>query len=99
MLLDNDMNMILPAKLSGVAPNLNSKLLTPSQSSNVSNPGKIFHSNSIGSPSILSKFLYAGEVLYHSNLSSHALFDWGSRVSCQDTLQNPKRRRPLCVED
>ena len=39
------------------------------------NPGKIFHSNSIGSPSILSKALYSGELLNHVNLSSHAIFD------------------------
>ena len=38
---------------------------------------EIFHSNSIGSPSILSKFLYSGELLNQPNLSSHALSDWG----------------------
>ena len=48
---------ILPVKFSGVSSNLNSKLLTSSLSCNVLNPRKIFHSNSIGSPSILSKFL------------------------------------------
>ena len=51
------MNIILPVKFSGVSPSLNSELLTSSLSCNVLNPGKILHSNSIGSPSILSKFL------------------------------------------
>ena len=99
MSLNIDMNMILLVKFSGVSPNFNSKLLTSSLSCNVLNPGKIFHSKSIGSPSILSKFLYLGEDFNHPNLSSHASFDWGSRVSYQDTIQNLKRRRPLCVED
>ena len=57
MSLNIDINRIIPVKLSGVSPNLYSKLLTSSLSCNVLNPGKIFHSNSIGSPSILSKFL------------------------------------------
>ena len=57
MSLNIDMNRILPVKFSGVSLNMYSKLLTSSLSCNVLNPGKIFHSNSIGSPSILSKFL------------------------------------------
>ena len=58
MSLNIDINRILPVKFSVVSPNLHSKLLTSSLGCNVLNPGKIFHSNSIGSPSILSKFLY-----------------------------------------
>ena len=57
MSLNIDINKILPVKFSGVSPNLLSKLLTFSQSCNVSNPGKIFHSNFVGSPSIPSKSL------------------------------------------
>ena len=57
MSLNIDINRILPVKVSGSSPNLLSKLLTLSQSCNVSNPGKMFYSNSIGSQSILSKFL------------------------------------------
>ena len=57
MSLNIDINMILPVKFSGVSPNLYSKLLTLSLSCNVFYPGKMFHSNSVGSPSILSKFL------------------------------------------
>ena len=57
MSLNIDINMILPVKFSAVSPNLTSKLLTSSLSCNVLYPGKIFHSNSIGSPSILSKIL------------------------------------------
>ena len=75
--MNMDINRILPVKLSGVSPNLYSKLLTSSLSYNVLIPGKIFHSNSSGSPSILSKFLYSGELLNHANLSSHAVFARG----------------------
>ena len=57
MSLNIDMNRILPVKFAGVSHNLLSESLTLSQSCNVSNPGKMFHSNSVGSPSILSKFL------------------------------------------
>ena len=57
LLFHIDMNRILPVKISSVSPNLLSKLLTLSQNCNVSNPGKMFHSNSVGSPSIPSKFL------------------------------------------
>ena len=56
MSLNIDINRILLVKFSGVSSNFNSKLLTSALSCNVLNPGKIFHS-SIGSPSILSKFL------------------------------------------
>ena len=59
MSLNIEMNTILPVKVSGVSPYLNNKLLTSSLSCNVLNPWKIFHSNSIGSPSTLSKFLYS----------------------------------------
>ena len=49
MSLNIDINRILPLKFSGVSPNLLGKSLTLSQSCNVSNPGKMFHSNSVGS--------------------------------------------------
>ena len=57
MSLSIDINRILPVKISGVSHNLLSKSLTLSQSCNVSNPGKMFHSNSVGSPLIPSKSL------------------------------------------
>ena len=57
MSLNIDMNRILPVKFAGVSLNLLNKLLTLSQSCNVSNPGKMFNSNSVGSPSIPSKSL------------------------------------------
>ena len=69
--LNIDINMIVLLKFSGVSPNLKSKLLTSSLSCNVLNPGKIFHSSSIGSPSILSKFLNF-EDFKHPKLCSHA---------------------------
>ena len=49
MSLDIDINRILPVKFSDVSRYLLSKLLTFSQSCNVSNPGKMLHSNSFRS--------------------------------------------------
>ena len=77
MSLNIDMKMIRPVKSSGSTLIYNKNSWTLLQSCNVVNPGKIFHSNSIGSPSILSKALYCGELLNHVNLSSHAIFDPG----------------------
>ena len=51
MSLDIDINRMLPVKVSGVSPNLLSRSVTLSQSCIV-NPGKMFHSNSVGSPLI-----------------------------------------------
>ena len=76
MLLNIDMKMTRPVNFSGVTLNLNGSSWTLWLSCNVLNPGKMFHSNSIGSPSILSKALYSCELLNHVNLSSHAIFDW-----------------------
>ena len=50
MSLNIDMNRILPVKVSGVSRNLLSRSVTLSQSCNVVNPGKMFHSDSVGSP-------------------------------------------------
>ena len=63
MSLNIDMKIILLVKFSGVSSNLSSKLLTSWLSCNALYPGNIFHSKSIGSPSILSKFLYSWDVL------------------------------------
>ena len=71
------MKIIRPVSFSGVTLTLDSNSWTLLQSCTVVNPVKIFHSNSIGSPSILSKALYSGELLKHVNLSSHAIFDCG----------------------
>ena len=57
MWLNIDMKMIRPVKSSGSTLNLDSNSWTLLQSCNVVNPGKIFHSNSIGLPSIVSKAL------------------------------------------
>ena len=59
MSLNIDINRILPVTFSGVCRNLQSKSLTLSQSCNVSNPGKMFHSNSVGSPLISVKVAVA----------------------------------------
>ena len=47
-----DINRILPVKVSGASPNLLSRSVTLPQICNVVNPGKMFHSNSVGSPLI-----------------------------------------------
>ena len=57
MSLNIDKSRILPVKFSGISPNLYSKLLTFSLSCNVLNPGRIFHSNSVGYPLIPSQSL------------------------------------------
>ena len=46
-------------------------------SSNVENPGKIFHSNSIGSPSIVSSVMCCNESLNHSNCRPQTVFGFG----------------------
>ena len=74
--LNIDIKRILPVKFSGVSPNLNSKCLTSWLSCNLLNPVKIFRSNAIGSPSIMSKFQLTRDDLNHPNLCFHASFDW-----------------------
>ena len=74
--LNIDMKIIRPWKCSG-SPILVMNSWTLSTSCNVVNPGKIFHSNSIGSPSIVSKVLYCGESLNQLNFSSQTVFDAG----------------------
>ena len=59
--LNIDMKKNFLVKFSGVSPDLNNNSWTSWLSCNVLNLGKIFHSNSIGSPSIMSKVLYSGE--------------------------------------
>ena len=54
MSLNIDIKRILPVKVSGVSPKSLSRSLTLPQSCNVVNPGKMFYSNSVGSPSISS---------------------------------------------
>ena len=75
MSLNIDMKMILPVKFSDVSSNLNSNSFDFLTELQRVESWKIFHSNSIGSPSSLSKALYSWEVLNHSNLCSHAVFD------------------------
>ena len=47
-------NRILPVKVSGSSPKMLSRSVILSQSCNVVNPGKMYHSNSVGSPLIAS---------------------------------------------
>ena len=72
MSLNIDMKIIRPVNFSGVKLNLDMNSWTLLQSSNVVNRGKIFHSNSIGSPSSVSKVLYCDELLNQVNFSSQA---------------------------
>ena len=73
MSLNIGMKITRPVK-SGVTLNLDSNSWTLLQNCNVVNLGKIFHSNSSGSPSIRSKALYS--VLKHVNLSSRHREHW-----------------------
>ena len=77
MSLNIDMNMIRPVKSSGSTLMSDRNSWTLLQSCNVVNPGKLFHSNSIGSPSIVSKALYCDELLNNVNLSSQTIYDCG----------------------
>ena len=74
MPLNIDMKIIRPLSYSGCSLILDMNSWTLLQSCNVVNPGKIFHLNSIGSPSIVSKVLYCDELLNHVNLSSQTVF-------------------------
>ena len=69
MSLHINTKIIRPWNCSG-SPILFMNFWTSRTSSNVENPGKIFHSNSIGSPSILSKALFCDESLNHPNCRS-----------------------------
>ena len=84
---------------SDVPPNLLSKILTLPQSCNVSNLGKMFHSNSVALHWYRHN-LCSFEKLW-SILSCPSKIRWPSDVdgSFQDTKQNLKRRRPSCAED
>ena len=99
MSLNIDMKMIRPVNFSGVTLNVDSNSWTLWQSCNVVKPGKILHSNSIGSPSIASKVLYCGELLNHINLSSQKVFDCGFCAPFQSKTQNLKIRKPLRSKD
>ena len=85
MSLNIDMKMIRPVNSSGSSLIFNRNSWTLLQSCNVMNPGKIFHSNSIGSPSIVSKALSCDELLNHVNLSSQTVFDWGVLIHLSKT--------------
>ena len=77
MSLNINMKIIRPVNFSGVTLDLDSNSWNLWQSCNVVNPGKIFHSNSFGSPSIVSKVLYCSESLNQSNCRSQAVLDVG----------------------
>ena len=76
MSLNIDMKITRPVKSFGSVLIFDRNSWTLLQSCNVVNPWIIFHSNSIGSPSIVSKVLCSDELLNHINLSSHAQLDW-----------------------
>ena len=69
MSLNIDMKIIRPWNCSG-SPILLMNFWTSRTSSNVVDLGKIFHSNSIGFPSIVSKVVYCDESLNHPNCRS-----------------------------
>ena len=75
--LNIDMKIIRPVNFSGFTLNLDDNSWTLLQICNVMNPGKMFHLNSNGTPSTLSKFLHSSDLLNYVNLSSHVMFDYG----------------------
>ena len=76
MSLNIDMKIIRPWNCAGSSILfMNSWIL--STSCNVVNPGKILHSNSVGSPSIVPKVLYCGEPSNQLNCSSQTVLDAG----------------------
>ena len=77
MSLNIDMKMIRPVNSSGFSFIFDRNSWTLLQGCNVVNPGKIFHTNSIGSPSIVSKVLYSDELLNQLNFSAQTVFDCG----------------------
>ena len=89
--------IILHVKFSGVSLNLNSKCLTSWLSYNVLNLVKICHSNSRRRfcPSVCN---FEEILTILICLPMHRLIG-DSRRSYQDTIQNLKRRRPLCAEN
>ena len=58
--MNMDINKILTVKVSGVCPKSLSRLLILSQSCNVVNPGKMFHSNSVDFPLIIISVAFPG---------------------------------------
>ena len=76
MSLNTDMKIIRPLKLCWVAHFVH-ELLDFLDELQCSESWEIFHSNSIGSPSIVSKILYCDESLNQSDCCSQAVFDVG----------------------
>ena len=100
MSLNIDMKMIRPVKSCGSTLIFDRNSWTLLQSCNVVNPGKIFHSNSIGTPSILSKVLYCDELFEpRQPFFPMQCLTVGSRSPFQGTIQNLRIRRPLCAGD
>ena len=77
MSLNIDMKMIRPVNYSGFSFIFWQELLDFVAELQCGESWEIFHSNSIGSPSIVSKALYCDELLNHVNLSSQTVFDCG----------------------
>ena len=77
MSLNINMNMIGLLESSGWSLIFDMNYWTLLQICNVVNPVKIFHSNSIGSPSTESKILHCDEHLNHVSFSCLTIFDCG----------------------
>ena len=99
MSLNIDMEMIRPVKSSGSTLIFDRNSWTLKQSCNVVNPGKILHSDPIGSPSVVSKVLYCGDLLNQLNFLPKQYLMLGSDSSFQSITQNLKIRKPLRARD
>ena len=97
--LNTNIYNILPVKFSGVSSYLNSKCLTSSLSCNVLNPGKYYTRIPLARRRFSQSFCNFDNILAIPIFVPMHCSIGCSRVSYQDTTQNPKRRRPLCVED
>ena len=100
MSLNIDMKIIRPVKFSGVSPNLDSKSWSLWLSCNVVQPGKIFplEFNWLTINSVQVSVFWWTFRTTPIFLPMQCLIEC-SRSSYQDTIQNLKRRRFLCVED
>ena len=98
MSLNIDMKIIRPWNCSG-SPILFVNFWTSWTSCNVVNPAKIFHSNSIGSPSIVSKVLKSGETLNQLNFLPKKHLMLGSDSPFQGITQNLKKNVNLRVRE
>ena len=98
MSLNIDMKMIRPVNYSGSSLIFDRNSWTLLQSCNVVNPGKIFHSSSIGSPQFCPKLCNVMNSWTTSTCLPMQYLIQGSRSFFQGIIQNLKNVE-LCVQE